>query len=285
VDTYEDLTTSGATQTVTTLGQNVVAVSNDETSNALGGGPYTQTSTTTSTYPSPRDNFSYPLQTGATLTTPQSQTQTIGFTDLNAGGAAPPNGADVGYSITRTENDDGSFSYQTSYVNGNSFSRTQNSDGSGSQSYTSATATSTTTLGLPVAANGVNTLPITVTVAGATTTTTQHSAADWYPNGGTPSSPLVAENRTVVGPTSTLPSECSSAVQKPGIYEIDTTTTSLSPIGSSYSVTTTRNFSAADGASVCQLSTETASSYNLDTGVLVSTTTTTTATVLNAINY
>lgn len=285
VDNYEDLLTSGATQTVTSLGQKVVTISNDETSNALGNGPYTATTTTTSTYPAPRDNFPYPLQTGATMTVSQSETQTIAFTDVNANGSPPSNGTDVGYTLTRTENDDGSLSYQTAYLNGNSFSRTLSSDGSGSQSFKSATSSTDTTVGLPAANNGVSTIPIAVTVDSTKTTTTNYSATDWYPGGGAPISPLVLETRTVVGPTATLPAECSGAVLRPGIDEIDTTTTSLNPMGPTFTKTTTRNFSAGDGASVCQLSTETESSYDLDTGALVSTTTTTTATLLKMINY
>jgi hypothetical protein len=285
VDTYENLQTAADTQTVITLGQKVVAVSNDETANALGNGPYTETSTTTSTFTTPRDNFPYPLQTGATLTTPQSETQTITFTDVNASGAAPSNGTNVGYATTRSENDDGSFSYQSTYVNGDTFSRTQNSDGSGSETSKSATSSITTTVGLPVAANGANTIPVARTVTSTPPTATNYSAADWYPDSGAPNSPLVLQTKMVVGPASSLPSECNGAVLQPNIYEIDTTTTNLNTVAASYSATTTRNFSAGDGASICQLSTETSSSYDVLTGALISTTTTTTTTLLSAINY
>jgi hypothetical protein len=285
VDNYENLLTSGETQTVSSVGEQVVTVSNDETSDALGNGPYTATTTTSSTYPTPRDNFPYPLQTGATATVSQAEAQTITFTDVNAGGSPPSNGSDVGYTLSRTENDDGSFSYQTAYVNGNSFSRTLNSDGSGNQSYQGAASSTTTTVGVPAADNGLNTIPVTVTVESTNTTTTNYSAVDWYPNKGMPNSPLVLETRTVVGPVSTLPSACNGAVVQPNIYEVDTTTTSLNPLGPSYTETTTRNFNAGNGASVCQLSTEIATSYDLYTGALVSTTTTVTTTLLSMINY
>ena len=285
VDTYENLQVADGNQTIVSLGQNAVTVSNDETSNALGGGPYTETSTTSATYTTPRDGFPYPLQTGATLTTPQSQTQTTTFTDVNASNAAPPNGSDVGYTMTRTENDDGSFMYKSTYVNGNTSSRTENSDGSGSDSFTTATGTTATTVGVPVTADGASTIPIVRTVIAKTSAATNYSAADWYPGNGAPSSPLVLETRTVVGPTSTLPAECNGAVLQPYIYEIDTTTTDLNTVAASYSSTTTRNFSAGNGASVCVLSTEVSSSYDLLTGALISTTTTTTATSLASINY
>jgi hypothetical protein len=127
--------------------------------------------------------------------------------------------------------------------------------------------------------------PVSETVNATNTTTTNYSAADWYPNNGQLSSPLILETRDVVGPTSSLPSECSSAVLRPNIYEVDTTTNSLSPWGPSYTVTMTRNFAAADAASICTLTTEVESTYSLDTGDLVSTTTTTTVLYLNSINY
>jgi len=285
VDNYENLLTSGNSQQITQLGSKTVTVSNDETSDALGDGPYTETNTTTATFGTARDNFPYPLQTGATMTTPQSESETIVFTDLNANNAPPSNGSNIGYTITRTENDDGSYSYTQSNVNGTSFSRTQNADGSGTETYTGATSSTDTTLGVPVQSSGGYTIPVSVVVNAARTTTTDYSAQDWYPGSALPSSPLVLESRNVVGPTSTLPSECAGAVTKPGIYEIDTTTNSLNPWGPTYATTATRNFSASDGASICQLTTETQMVYSLDTGALVSTTTTTTSQILSAINY
>jgi hypothetical protein len=287
VDNFENLLISGSSQMTTTVAQNTVVASDDETSNALGGGPYTETTTTNSSYPSARNSFSYPLQAGAAMNVPQSSNQNITFTDVNASGAAPPNGSNLGYTKTRTENDDGSFSYQTAYVNGNSLDLTQNSDGSGNSTSTSATATTTTTLSLPAAANGVSTLPVTrSTVSAATgdTTTTSYTAADWYPTSGAPDSPLVLQAETVLGPASSLPAQCNGAVLRPNIYEIDTTTTSQVTISPSYSVTTTRSFNA-NGVTVCSLSQATSYAYDLLTGALTSTTTTETATLLNAINY
>lgn len=285
VDTYENLLSTGSSQQVESLGSNTVTVSNDETSNLLGNGPYTETSTNTASFTTPRDGMPYPLQTGATLMVPQSATQTIVFTDVNASGAPPTNGANVGYTTNRTENDDGSYTYQQANVNGTTFARTLNADGSGTQTYTGTTSSTDWTLGVPALANGVNTIPVTQTVTSTKTTTTSYSAADWYPNGGQVSAPLVLTTRSVVGPASSLPSECSNAVQRPNIYEIDTTTNSLNPWGPTNTVTTTRNFAAADGASICTLTSEVESAYSLDTGDLVSTTTTTTAVYLTSINY
>jgi hypothetical protein len=287
VDNYENLLFSGDSQMTQTVAANTSVVSNDETADALGGGPYTITTTTSSTYPSPRDSFSYPLQSGAAMNVPQSSTQNITYIDANASGGTPPNGSNVGYTRTRSENDDGSFSYQTAYVNGNSLDMTQNSDGSGSYTYTSATATTTTTLGLADITSQANTLPVSrssVSASTGATTNTAYTAADWYRNNGQPNSPLILQAETVVGPTSSLPAECSGAVPRPDVYEIDTTTTSQDTISPSYSVTTTRAFNA-DGVTVCSLSQETSYSYDLLTGELTTTTTTQTQSVLSAINY
>lgn len=284
VDTFENLQNAGGFQTIIGLGQNVVAVSNDETSNALGNGPYIETSTTTSTYTTPRNGLTYPLQTGATITTPQSETQTITFTDVNGGNSAPSNGTNVGYTETRSENNDGSFTYKSAYVNGNTYSRTQNSDGSGSESFTTAEGTTATTVDVPVTADGTNTIPVVRTVTAKTAAATNYSAADWYPGGGAPSSPLVFQTRTVVGPASSLPTECSGALMQPDVYEVDTTTTDLNTVGATYSTTTIRAFNDANAVSVCQLSSEVSSSFDVLTGALVSTTTTTTTTLLSTIS-
>jgi hypothetical protein len=284
VDTFENLQNAGGFQTIIGLGQNVVAVSNDETSNALGNGPYIETSTTTSTYTTPRNGLTYPLQTGATITTPQSETQTITFTDVNGGDSAPSNGTNVGYTETRSENNDGSFTYKSAYVNGNTYSRTQNSDGSGSESFTTAEGTTATTVDVPVTADGTNTIPVVRTVTAKTAAATNYSAADWYPGGGAPSSPLVFQTRTVVGPASSLPTECSGALMQPDVYEVDTTTTDLNTVGATYSTTTIRAFNDANAVSVCQLSSEVSSSFDVLTGALVSTTTTTTTTLLSTIS-
>jgi hypothetical protein len=287
VDNYENLLVSGDSQMTASLAQNVVVVSNDETSNALGGGPYTRTTTTKSSYPSARHSFSYPLQMGATMNVSQAVSQNITLTDVNASNSGPPNGSEVGYTMTWTENEDGSYSYQLAYVNGNSLDGTQNADGSASYTFTSATASTTTTLGLPTTSGGTSSLPVTrstVPVATGVTTSTSYTAADWYANNGQPDSPLVLQAETVGGPASSLPTQCDGALLRPNIYEIDSTTTSQSGLSASYSVTTTRSFNA-DGVTVCSLSQESSYAYDLLTGELTSTTTTQAQTLLNAINY
>lgn len=287
VDSYENLLTSGNSQTTQTVAQNTTLVSNDESSDALGGGPYNETTTSSASFPTARSSFSYPLQNGATMNVPQSAISSIAFTDVNADGTSPPNGSNIGYSRTRIENDDGSFSYQTTYVNGNSGNLTQNADGSGSYVFTSPTANTMTTLALPTSSSGSSSLPVvrsSTPSATGVTTSTDYAAADWYPNNGAPNTPLVLQAEAVVGAVSTLPAGCQGAVLRPDIYEIDTTTTNEATINASFSMTTTQSFNA-DGVTVCSLSQATSYAYDLLTGELTSTTTTTTTTTLNSINY
>ena len=287
VDSYQNLDGDGYAQVTITVGQDTTSVANDESSNALGGGPYTATTTTSATFPTARSSFSYPLRTGDTMTVPQSSMQNITFTDVNAGGAAPPNGSNAAYTRTRTENDDGSFAYQATYTNGDSSTLTQSADGSGSYTVISPTASTTTTLSLPESAGGTSTLPVTrstTPTSTGTTTSTNYAAADWYPNNGASSLPLVLQVQTVVGPSTTLPNDCQGALLRPDIYEIDTTTTNLATINASYSTTKTQSFNA-DGVTICTLTQTTAYAYDLLTGELNSTTTTTSTTTLNAINY
>lgn len=279
-DDYRNLTVLGATQFTTDFGQTTTTVDSDEISNALGNGPFTQTTTTVATYPTPRQGFAYPLQAGAKLTVPQSSAEKITFSDVNAAGAAPSNGSNVGYSTSRTESDDGAYNFQRTYLNGLLDVYQQNSDGSGTTTATSATATTSTSVSIPVLGSGVYTIPVTRNIS-SPASNKSYSAADWYPGGGPVTTPLVSATQAVVGATTSLPPQCSAALVQPNMFEIDSTTNSLNPISSSFSTTTTRAF-VANGTTVCSLAETTANSYALLTGALVSTTTTQTTTVLTA---
>ena len=281
VHDYRNLITSGSGQATVDLGQKTVVLNNDETSNALGGGPFTETTTTTTIFPTPRTSFFYPLQSGASLTVPQSSSQSISFADLNTVGAPPPNGSNIGYTRTRTQQDDGSFTYQQLGATGTQESLVQNSDGTGSTAVTNATSLTTTTLGVPAANNGVVSLPISRVVTSSTPSTKAFSAVDWYPNAGAVSSPLILQKQNVVGPVSTLPAQCNGALLQPNMFEIDTTTSNLNTISATLTVSSSRSFNA-NGVAVCTLKQQTASNYTLTTGALASTTTTQTATLLKS---
>jgi hypothetical protein len=283
VDDYRNLYFNGPNQFTSELEQTSTTRSNDETANALGGGPYTQTTSTTSNYPTPRSGLTFPLQTGETNPIPQSSNQTITFADLNSANAPPPNGSNVGCTRTRTQNNDGSFSFQQTGVTGTNETLTENSDGSAAYTITSASSTNSTTIGAPVLASGVYTIPVNRTVTSSTPSNTNYSAVDWYPGAALPPTPLIVENQTVVGPVMTLPAQCAGAYLQPDMFEVDTNTTNLNTVNGLYTVTATRAFNS-NGVAVCTLTTTTANSYTLNTGALFSTTTTQTTSVLTSMN-
>ncbi len=281
VDDYRNLVTVGTSQATVDMGQTTTVLNSDETANALGSGPFTETTSTTTRFTTPRTSFYYPLTAGASLSVPQSSTQSITFSDLNALGISPPNGSNVSYTRTRTRMDDGSFSYQQLGATGTQETLVQNSDGSGSTTITNATTSTVTTLGTPVLGGTGLSLPITRTITSSTPSTKTYSAADWYPNAGQASSPLILSKQTVVGPVATLPAECSGALSQPNMFEIDSTTTNLNTINATYTVSSSRSFNA-NGVAVCTLTQQTATNYALLTGAVVSTTTTQTTTLLKS---
>ena len=283
VDDFRNLITTGSGQATVDLGQTSTVLNNDESSNVLGGGPFTQTTITTSTYPTPRTSLYYPLQTGATLLVPQSSVQSTTFVDVNGSGLTPANGSNIGYARVRTQNDDGSFAFQQTGATGTNETLTQNADGSGSIVVSSSAGSTTTTLGIPIFSNGAFTIPVSRVVTSATPSSKIYSAADWYPNAAQPSSPLILQQQNVVGPVTTLPAQCNGALLQPNMYEIDTNTSNLNTINASLSVTSTRSFNS-NGVAVCTLTQQNSSNYSLLTGALSSTTTTQTATLLQASN-
>ena len=149
VDAYQNLVVSGSGQAASTVAETTTTVQNDETSNALGGGPYTSISTSNFTYPTPQTGLFYPLQTGATLSVPQAYVNNFTFSDLNAGGMTPPNGQNVGYTGMEIQNSDGSFTTRRTRANGVALGTTVNSNGSASFWSTGGTNVYTTTIGVP----------------------------------------------------------------------------------------------------------------------------------------
>jgi hypothetical protein len=280
VDDYRNLITNGNMQWTIDYGQTTTSLNSDE--GALGNGPFTESTTTVASYPTPRQSFVYPLQTGSTLTVPQSSQQQITFTDLNASGTAPSNGSNVGYSNTKSQNDDGSFSFLRSFVSGTSDSYQQNADGSGSLVITTPNSTTTTNVGLPMPSLGGYSIPILRTVVSATPGTKSYLASDWYPGSALPITPLILQSQTVVGPVTTLPNQCSGAAAQPNMFEIDTTANNLSTITTGYSQTATRSFTS-NGVAVCTLTQQTTYNYNLLTGALTSTSITQTNTILTSL--
>ena len=289
VDDYRNLIVTGTNQMTSDVAQNSTVINSDESANALGGGPFVQTTITTSTYTTPRPGLSFPLQTGAVLTVPQSEVQQIAFTDLNLSGVEPSDGNNGAYTDSRTQGNDGSFTFSRVYVGPFAEKYTENSDGSATFSrwgtLTNQTATMTT-IGVPVSKNGVYTIPVNVSEYSKTPSEGNYLATDWYAGGALPTSPLIQEAQTVIGPVSSLPTQCNGALAQPNMFEIDATTKNLNTTNGTYSVTTRRTFtSSSKGVTVCTLTTEVSNVYAILTGALSSTTTTQTTSVLSGLNY
>ncbi len=283
VDDYRNLIVSGNSQATVDVAQSSTVVNSDESANAAGGGPYLQTTTTGTTYSTPRTGFFFPLQAGATMNVAQSSVQNITFTDLNAGGAAPSNGSGVGYSRSRTENDDGSFSFQQTGATGVTETLAENPDGSAAYTITGPSSATTYTISTPALTNGAYVIPVNRSVSSASPSNNNYAAADWYPGNGLVPTPLVLSTQSVVGPVTSLPAQCGSALVQPNMFEIDTNTSNLSTVNASYAVTNTRVFNA-NGVAVCNLTQQTTYNYSLLTGALFSTASTQTVTQLTALN-
>jgi|GEM_PF-2856162 len=282
-DTFENLNFNGATQQTLTLGETSSMQQNDETNNAaLGTGPYTITTNSGYTYTTPVPGLSFPLQSGATLQLPFAEIIMTNYQDVNAAGAAPSNGSNSAYTSQETRNNDGSYSIQSNRVNGVTTTSAMNSDGSGAFSSSGGTTAYSATIGVPVLTTSGYTIPVNYTTTAPSASSKTYTAADWYPGGAMPPSPLASQTKTVVGPATTLPSACNGALLLPNTFEVDTTETSLVTTGT-YVVISTQAFNA-NGAVVCSLQTETNTSYDIYTGAVNSTTTTQTTTLLTGLS-
>lgn len=283
VDDYRNLIISGGSQASSDVAQTSTVVNSDESANAAGGGPYLQTTTTSTTYPTVRTSFLFPLQTGATMSVPQSSVQNIAFTDVNTTDTAPSNGTGVGYTRSRTENDDGSFLFQQTGATGITETLAENADGSATYTITGPANATTYTISTPALTNGLYAIPINRSVSSSNPSNNNYAAADWYPGNGLVPTPLVLSTESVVGPVTSPPAQCSGALVQPNMVEVDTSTSNLSTVNASYSVTNTRVFNA-NGVSVCTLTQQTTYNYSLLTGALFSTASTQTVTQLTALN-
>jgi hypothetical protein len=267
VDAYRSITTSGSNQTVYSYGQNATLAQNDETSNLLGGGPYTETTNTTIRFPAAVQGLTYPLQTGATTTIALAESENIGQIDVNAANVAPPTG-NVNFNETQTINSDGSFTFTKTFPTSASEVRTENSNGTGTDLATATTGTVSEAIGLPAA--GVIPISVTTTPTGGTPAVLTFNAADWYPN-GVPASPLSTETYKVVGPVTTLPVECDGSISLPNTVEVDESRQTFNVFGS-VQTSLARIFNS-NGLAVCNLTTVLTQAYDVRTGALFSTTT------------
>lgn len=281
-DSYQNLLASGNQQATSTLAQSSTMIEKDETSNALGDGPYTITSSTNTSYPIPVNGQWYPLQAGAGAQVPIASIANTSYNDVNPSGLPPSNGANVAYNQTVTKNSDGSYTAQTNRANGVVITTTVNGDGSASISNNGGTSSSILSIGVPVQTNGSYQIPVILNTTSPTPSSKSYMAMDWYPGNGLPNSPLANETQTVIGPVIALPSACSAAMILPNMFEIDTTSYTLGTAGS-YTTSQTQSFNS-NGVSACSINQQTSYAYNIYTGALMSTTMTQTTTWLTGLS-
>jgi hypothetical protein len=275
-DTYESQTFSGATETIATAGSTTVTTGTDlNAALRLGGGPFNERSTSTTTYATAETDAVYPLITGATFAAALARTVNTVTTDATAGGVYGGGGT-----TAITYNNDGSYTRTFSAGNGSSSQQeTLYSNGTGQLVVTTPTNTTTTDVGTPAGSGGPMSIPVTVTNNAGVT---NDSAVDWYPGAAAPAVPLALTTHTVAGPIA-LPSTCAYPGTVPPVIETTVTTGNLDPMGGSSTASTEQLYNAS-GTNICHTQTSTTSNYNITTGALVSTSTTTVTEVLVASN-
>jgi len=287
VDNYESQTASGASETVALVASKSVTVDTDLTAGANGGGPYTSTSTVTTTYASPRAVGVYPLVTGEVTTPTIARTATTSTTDVNAAGTRPNTTFPV--SVTQSYASDGSTTKTSVISNGEQNVFTESSNGSATENVTGPIYLAQETIGVPVPAAGVYTIPYTYARQDVqsgptpvpTITPRASNAADWYPGGALPPSPLVLATVTVKGPATALPGGCSGAIAEPNVVEVDSVQSSLN-VNGTYETQTQQTFDS-NGTAVCVLRTTTTRSYDNSTGLLLVTATEAYAQILTSL--
>jgi hypothetical protein len=287
-DTFDNQVAVTGGTSLQEVAVNTVAVGTDESAGASGGGPFTKTTTTNTSYASPQLIGVYPLVAGATVDEPIGRTVATTATDANGGNADTTTVFDV--SSNNVVNSDGSYSLAEQLSNGESQTDVESSNGSGTIGATGPAYVLADTIGVPVASGTGYAIPVTTdqqfATLGATpaptATTMPYSAADWYPGGALPASPLQTDTVTVKGAATALPAGCAGAVSEPNVFEIDTTSTTLNVVQPSYAMTTQQSFNS-NGNPVCILRTTTTKNYALTTGLLAQTTTETFAQILTSL--
>jgi hypothetical protein len=266
-DTFDNQTMTGKTTTISQVASQETATANDVSAGLAGGGPYTLTTTSSTTNVVPVTTV-FPLQTGLTTTEPLSRTTKETQTDRNAGGAPPPLPFVFITAQSATYANDGSFSVNPrTYSNGDNRLLTESSNGTAKQ--TDTTSPFAQTIGLATLSGPSYVIPVSITTSGGVTTS--YNAVDWYPGGALAPAPLELRTVTIKGPASRLPSACSGAMTLPNLVEIDTNQTTLNVFGS-YSTETQQAFNT-NGISDCLIRNTVTKSYNITTGMLTVTAT------------
>lgn len=266
-DTFDNQTMSGKATTIAQVASNATDTANNVSAGLAGGGPYTLTTTTSTTNLVPVTTV-FPLQTGLTTIEPLARTMKETQTDRNSGGAPPPSSYVYIAAQSATYANDGSFSVNPrTYSNGDIRLLTESANGTAKQSDT--TTPYAETIGVATLSGASYVIPVSITTTSGVTTS--YDAADWYPGAALAPSPLEVRSVTIKGPASGLPSACSGAIAQPNLVEIDTNQTTLNVFGS-YAVETQQAFNS-NGITDCLIRSTTTKSYDATTGALTEMTT------------
>ncbi len=266
-DTFDNQTMSGKSTTIAQIASKETATADDVSAGLAGGGPYTLTTTSSTTNLVPVTTV-FPLQTGLTTTEPLARTTKETQTDRNAAGAPPPPPFTYITAQSASYANDGSFSVNPrTYSNHDNRIVTENANGTAQESDT--TTPFAQTIGLAALSGGSYVIPVSITNTSGVTTT--YDAADWYPGAALAPSPLEVRTVTIKGPATSLPAGCAGAIALPHVVEVDLNQTTLNVFGS-YSVETQQTFNS-NGISDCILRSTTTKDYDIKTGALTETTT------------
>jgi len=275
-DTYENQTMSASATTIAQIASKETATANDVSAGLAGGGPYTLTTTSSTTNIDPV-TIVFPLQTGLTTTEPLARASQESQTDRNAGGAQPPPSYAYITAQSSTFANDGSFSINPrTYSNGDKRTLTENANGTAKQ--TDTTNPYAETISLATLSGAAYVIPVSITNTSGVTKS--YDAADWYPGAALAPAPLELRSVTIKGPASSLPSACSGATALPNVVEIDTTQTTLNVFGS-YTTETQQAFNS-NGIDDCIVRSTTTKNYSVTTGLLTETLTDTYTQILKS---
>jgi hypothetical protein len=261
-DSFESLTTTNATRTISQAEGITTTLGIDQTANRIeGDGPYDYRATITSIYAMPRVLLVFPLVAGTT-DVPLARRETT------VGRSANPSGKI--YLLTNTTadySDAGAYRETGSIGEGETIDAHATANGAGSLVH-AGVAPLREKIGLPIpTASQTYQIPIVLVQS---TGKKKFLAEDWYPGGAAPPSPLAATTQTVKG-LSRIPSTCGVKVPVSDVEEVDTVSTSTDVISGTHAIDRTREF-LSDGNTVCRVVTSTVFAYTVISGRLFSTT-------------
>jgi hypothetical protein len=262
IQAYDTSTVTASSQTITQAETTSTTTGIDATANRVkGNGPYQYKDAVSTQYAQPRTLLVFPLVVGSTAV-PLARTVGTVLNSQNAQGDVYAT-----RDTTTTYTNAGAYGETGSVGVGETTKTRAYADGKGSLVNTGTTALQLT-IGLPVPGSDSGyVIPVIRILQG---TKTSYQAEDWYPGGEAPPSPLASQTQTVKG-SATIPPDCGVKVSVSNVSEVDTSSHTLNVIGGSYSEAQSREF-LSNGIAACRISSTTTYSYDVTTGLLVSTT-------------